>query len=72
VTERLVSVCERSVDSMVQIGDHVRLHRDGISLFTVVAIEEGRGVVEALDDAPGKYPFSCSLASLVPVDNSAR
>jgi hypothetical protein len=61
---------ECSVDDMVQVGDHVKIHQDGRSIFLVAAIEDGRGLVEALGDAPGKYPFSCSLASLVPVDNS--
>ena len=58
---------------MIKIGDHVRIHRDGTSVFVVTAIdeEEGRGLIEALDDAPGKYAFTSSLASLVPVDDSA-
>ena len=61
-----------SVDDMVQVGDHVRIHRDVKSTFVIIAIEEDeRGRVEALGTAPGKYPFSCSLTSLVPVGNSA-
>ena len=65
------SAREGSVDHMVQVGDHVRIHRDGKSVFVVAAIEDdGRGLVEALGDAPGKYPFSCRLASLVPAENS--
>jgi hypothetical protein len=53
---------------MLQVGDQVRIHQNGRSIFVVAAIEDGRGLVEALGDAPGKYQFSCRLESLVLVD----
>ena len=55
----------------MRVGDHVKIHRDGKSVFVIAAIEDGRGVVEAVGDAPGKYPFSCDLGSLVPTEVSA-
>jgi hypothetical protein len=53
---------------MVQVGDRVKIHRDGKSVFLVASVDDGRGVVEAVGSAPGIYPFSCDLASLVLVD----
>lgn len=63
---RLTSVCECSVDDM-QVDDQVGIHRDGKSIFVIIAIEEDeRGRSKTLGDGPGKYPFSCNLTSLVP------
>ena len=53
---------------MTKVGDHVKIHRHGKSIFVITAIEDGRGLIEAVGGAPGKYPFSCDLASLVPAE----
>jgi hypothetical protein len=53
---------------MAKVGDRVKIHRHGTSIFVITAIEDGRGLIEALGDSAGKYPFTCDLASLVPVD----
>ena len=50
---------------MIQIGSRVKIHRDGVSIFHVVAIDEGRVVVESVADAPGRYEFSLPAASVV-------
>ncbi len=51
----------------MQPGQQVRLGAGGVSVFTVVSVEDcGTAIIEATVDAPGKYPFSVRLADLVP------
>lgn len=54
----------------MNIGDLVRGHEKGRSVFTIVAIDEDEGtaVIESSVDAPGKYPFPAPLAGLVRVE----
>lgn len=56
---------------MMQVGDHVKIP-DRTSIFAVLALgqDDGRALVEAVLDAPGKCPFSCDLTSLVLVDSN--
>jgi len=51
----------------VQVGDRVRIRPGGASVFTIVEISEddGRCLIEAVDDAPGKYPFPVKPDDLV-------
>lgn len=55
----------RSVHDMLKIGDHVRLHPKGKSVFSIVSIDNDRAVVESDDPAAGRYPFSCLTSTLV-------
>ncbi|MCU7531799.1 hypothetical protein MWT96_25160 (plasmid) [Prescottella equi] len=52
----------------MQVGDRVRIRPGGASVFTIVEISEddGRCLIEAVDDAPGKYPFPVKPDDLVP------
>lgn len=51
---------------VMQIGSRVKIHRDGVSVFVVKAIDdEGHVRVESLADAPGRYQFSLPAASVV-------
>lgn len=54
----------------MNLGDLVKVHEKGRSVFTIVAIDEdeGRAVIESAVDAPGKYPFPAPLAGLVRVE----
>ncbi|WP_170312983.1 hypothetical protein [Prescottella subtropica] len=54
----------------MQPGDHVRIRPGGVSVFTVVSIddEDGTALVEAVGDAPGAYPWSAKLTDFVPAD----
>lgn len=38
-------------------GDLVKVHKDGVSVFTVISIDEedGTALIESAVDAPGKY-----------------
>ncbi|WP_280413758.1 hypothetical protein [Nocardia carnea] len=53
---------------MIQVGDVVRIGEAGGSAFVVNEVDEteGRAVIEAVDEAPGRYPFSMPLSALVP------
>ena len=52
----------------MQKGDHVRIGADGVSVFTIVSVDEDAhsAIIESTADAPGKYPFPAKLANLVP------
>ena len=51
----------------MQPGQQVRLGAGGVSVFTVVSVDEddGTAIIEATADIPGKYPWSARLADLV-------
>ncbi|MGW1740491.1 hypothetical protein ACWCPQ_16965 [Nocardia sp. NPDC001965] len=53
---------------MIEIGDKVRIGESGGAVFVVQEVDdsEDRAVIEAADEAPGRYPFSMPLAALVP------
>lgn len=52
---------------MVQVGDKVLLVANGVSVFQVLELEDDtHAIVEAVLDAPGRYPFSVRIDSLVP------
>lgn len=50
-------------------GDQVRIGADGVSVFTIISLDEGTqtAVVESTADAPGKYPFPMKTTTLVPL-----
>lgn len=52
----------------MQVGDRVRIRPGGVSVFTITEVsdEDGRLLIEAVDDAPGKYPFPMKPEDLVP------
>ena len=53
------------------MGDKVKIGAAGVSLFVVreVIPDEGRAVIEAAEERPGRYPFSMQLAALVKVED---
>lgn len=53
---------------VIQVGDKVRIGESGQSVFEVQEVDtvEGRALIEAVGDAPGRYPFSMPLDRLVP------
>ncbi|MGI5216283.1 hypothetical protein [Nocardia sp. CA-290969] len=54
---------------MIQIGDIVTIGAGGQNRFTVARIdEEGRAVLDPVDDAPGAYQFSMPLSALKKVE----
>lgn len=57
-----------SLRGVVNVGDQVRIGTSGVSVFTVVEIEGDRAVVESVDDAPGRYPWTARVADLVPTE----
>lgn len=56
---------------MVEVGDKVRIGVSGVAVFVVREIDpaEGRALIEAEQDAPGRYPFSMPLTALVPAES---
>lgn len=55
----------------MQVGDHVRIHTTGTSVFYIIEIDEaaGKAIVESVTDAPGRYPWPTDLTNLVAVRN---
>ena len=55
---------------MIEVGDTVRIGASGGSRFVVREVDpgEGRAVIEAAGSAPGGYPFSMPLDTLVRVE----
>ena len=53
----------------MQQGDQVRIGTEGVSVFTIVSVDEDAhsAIIESSVDAPGKYPFPAKLYILVPV-----
>lgn len=52
---------------VIDVGDKVRIGRSDAVVFVVREIDstEGRALIEAEQDAPGRYPFSMPLTALV-------
>lgn len=53
----------------MQQGDQVKIGTEGVSVFTIVSVDEDThtAIIESTADAPGKYPFPAKLDTLVPV-----
>ena len=53
----------------MQQGDQVRIGAEGVSVFTIVSVDEDAhsAIIESTADAPGKYPFPVKLDNLAPV-----
>ncbi|MFH5211735.1 hypothetical protein [Antrihabitans spumae] len=52
---------------MIQVGELVKIHHEGSSVFAVQELrEDGRALVEAVDDVAGRYPFTVNTSALVP------
>ncbi|MFI2230915.1 hypothetical protein [Nocardia testacea] len=51
---------------MIEVGDTVRIGESGGLTFVVreIDVDEGRAVIEATVDAPGRYPFSLPVTAL--------
>ncbi|WP_306355809.1 MULTISPECIES: hypothetical protein [unclassified Nocardia] len=57
------------VVGVVAVGDRVRLLAGGVSVFEVVEVrDDGTTLVQAAEDAPGRYPFPTPTVHLVPAD----
>ncbi|BDC70385.1 hypothetical protein KAREA_03000 [Prescottella equi] len=53
----------------MQIGGRVRIRLGGASVFTIVEVgEDDRFLIEAVEEAPGRYPFSMKSEDLVPAE----
>ena len=54
----------------MKVGDLVKVHPCGKSVFTVIEVDEGSGTafIEAVEDSPGRYPWTALLSELVPAD----
>ena len=53
---------------MIQVGELVKIHHEGSSVFTVQELrEDGRALVEAVEDVAGRYPFTVDASALVTV-----
>ncbi|BCF86288.1 hypothetical protein RQCS_58330 (plasmid) [Rhodococcus qingshengii] len=52
----------------MQPGDQVRIGTEGVSVFTIVSVDEDAhtAIILSTADAPGKYPFPAKLANLMP------
>lgn len=52
---------------VIEVGDQVRIGESGaVSSWSARSTPEGRALIEADQDAPGRYPFSMPLTALVP------
>ena len=53
------------------MGDRVKVHAEGTSVFVIVSIEGEDALIESVDGAaPGRFPFHCRLSRLVPAESS--
>ncbi|MBF6138273.1 hypothetical protein IU501_35460 [Nocardia otitidiscaviarum] len=56
---------------MVAVGEQVLLVAGGISVFEVLEIvDDTTAMVQAVDEAPGRYPFPAPISHLVPAPTS--
>ncbi|MDF3312170.1 hypothetical protein P3H15_45195 [Rhodococcus sp. T2V] len=53
----------------LKVGDKVKVHAEGTSVFTIVSIDGNEALIESITSAPGTYPFHCKLERLVPVES---
>ena len=53
----------------MQQGGQVIIGTEGVSVFTIVSVDEGAhfAIIESIADAPGKHPFPVKLDNLAPV-----
>ncbi|ORJ99889.1 hypothetical protein A6F58_00855 [Prescottella equi] len=56
--------------SIMQVGDRVRIRPGGTSIFTITEgpDEDGKMLIQPVDDAPGAYPFPMKPENLVAAD----
>lgn len=56
---------------MISVGDKVRIGEAGVLVFVVQEVDpdEGRAVIEAEVERPGRYPFSMPLTALAKVED---
>ncbi|WP_175274709.1 hypothetical protein [Prescottella equi] len=54
----------------MQVGDRVRIRPGGTSIFTITEgpDEDGKMLIQPVDDAPGAYPFPMKPENLVAAD----
>jgi hypothetical protein len=58
---------------MVHVGDRVRLVAGGISVFEVLELKDDEhAIVQAVLEAPGRYPFSVRTETLVAADPALK
>ena len=50
----------------MNVGDRVMLHPEGVSVFSILDIEDDHARIESIIDSPGKYAFSVAVKFLVP------
>ncbi|MDV7090523.1 hypothetical protein GXW84_19365 [Rhodococcus sp. IEGM 248] len=53
----------------LKVGDKVKVHAEGTSVFTIVSIDGDEALIESVLSTPGTYPFHCKLERLVPVES---
>ncbi|WP_185981851.1 hypothetical protein [Skermania sp. ID1734] len=54
----------------MQVGDRVKLHARGVSVFLIVAIDEGQASVLSERKVPGAYEFHTPMDGLVLADEA--
>lgn len=48
----------------LQVGDRVKVHAEGTSVFVIVSIEGEDALIESVDEAaPGRFPFHCKTVT---------
>ncbi|MFD7010342.1 MULTISPECIES: hypothetical protein [Rhodococcus] len=55
--------------TLLNVGDKVKVHAEGTSVFTIVSIDGDEALIESVLGAPGTYPFHCTLERLVPFES---
>ncbi|ANS31807.1 hypothetical protein R1CP_36005 (plasmid) [Rhodococcus opacus] len=50
----------------LNVGDRVMLHPEGVSVFSILDIEDDHARIESIIASPGKYAFSVAVKFLVP------
>ncbi|WP_228805822.1 hypothetical protein [Nocardia higoensis] len=53
---------------MFEVNDQVRIRPAGVSVFRIVEIDDEHALIESVDEAPGRYPFSVPLTDLHPAE----
>ena len=54
----------------LRVGDRVKVHAEGASVFVIVSVEGEDALIESVDEgAPGRFPFHCKLSRLVPAES---
>ena len=53
----------------LEIGDKVKVHAEGTSVFTILSIDGDDVLIESVFNARGTYLFHAQLARLDPVES---